>query len=108
MNEVIVDGVPAYAGCINHPVHRENVRQRVRDGAAAGCKWLHVDCANGLMGILGTGLRGGEKKVLESLKSKGHSVQWIDPESVLRGIEPLVRIAEGKRIWIFNFLSLIC
>ena len=49
----VVDGVPAYAGCINHPVYRENVRQRVRDGAAAGCKGLHVDCANGLTGILG-------------------------------------------------------
>ena len=49
----VVDGVPAYAGCINNPVYRENVRQRVRDGAAAGCKGLHVDCANGLSGILG-------------------------------------------------------
>jgi len=49
----VVDGVPAYAGCINNPVYQENVRQRVRDGAAAGCKGLHVDCANGLSGILG-------------------------------------------------------
>jgi hypothetical protein len=49
----VVDGVPAYAGCINNPVYRENVRQRVREGAAAGCKGLHVDCANGLSGILG-------------------------------------------------------
>jgi hypothetical protein len=50
---VVVDGVPAYAGCINNPVYQENVRQRVREGSAAGCKGLHVDCANGLMGILG-------------------------------------------------------
>ena len=49
----VVDGVPAYAGCINNPVYRENVRQRVKDGDAAGCKGLHVDCANGLTGILG-------------------------------------------------------
>ena len=49
----VVDGVPAYAGCINHPVYRENVRQRVRAGHDAGCKGLHVDCANALTGILG-------------------------------------------------------
>jgi hypothetical protein len=49
----VVDGVPAYTGCTNNPVYRENVRQRVRDGAAAGCKGLHVDCANGMTGILG-------------------------------------------------------
>ncbi len=47
-----VDGVPAYWGCLNSPVYRENVRQRVRDGFAAGCKGLHVDCANGMNGIL--------------------------------------------------------
>ena len=49
----VVDGVPAYAGCTNNPVYRENVRQRVRDGAAAGCRGLHVDCANGMTGVLG-------------------------------------------------------
>ena len=42
----VVDGVPAYWGCLNNPVYQENVRQRVRDAAAAGCKGLHVDCAN--------------------------------------------------------------
>ena len=50
----VVDGVPAYWGCLNNPVYQENVRQRVRDGAAAGCKGLHVDCANMTAGnILG-------------------------------------------------------
>lgn len=50
----VVDGVPAYWGCLNNPVYQENVRQRVRDAAAAGCKGLHVDCANMTAGnILG-------------------------------------------------------
>ena len=39
----VVDGVPAYLGCLNNPVYQENVRQRVRDGYAAVCKGLHVD-----------------------------------------------------------------
>jgi hypothetical protein len=47
----VVDGVPAYEGCLNNPVYRENVRQRIRESVAAGCKGLHVDCANGVMGV---------------------------------------------------------
>jgi len=49
----VVNDVPAYWGCLNHPVYQENVRQRVRDGATAGCRGLHVDCANMMTGILG-------------------------------------------------------
>jgi hypothetical protein len=48
----------------------------------------------------GTVLRGEEKKVIESLKREGRAIQWAGPESALRGIEPLVRIAEGKRLWV--------
>ena len=39
----VVDGVPAYFGCLNNPVYQENLRQRVREAYAAGCKGLHVD-----------------------------------------------------------------
>ena len=45
--------VTAYEGCLNNPVYQENVRKRVREAAAAGCKGLHVDCANGVMGVFG-------------------------------------------------------
>lgn len=47
----VADGVPAYEGCLNNPVYQENVRERVREAKAAGCKGLHVDCANGVMGV---------------------------------------------------------
>lgn len=47
----VADGVPAYEGCLNNPVYQENVRKRVREATAAGCKGLHVDCANGVMGV---------------------------------------------------------
>ena len=54
MNEVIVEGVPAYAGCINHPVNRENVRQgvqrrrgrRVQGAACRLREWADGNCRN--------------------------------------------------------------
>jgi hypothetical protein len=47
----VAGGMPAYEGCLNNPVYQEDVRKRVREATDAGCKGLHVDCANGVMGV---------------------------------------------------------
>lgn len=96
----VVDGVPAYWGCLNHPVYQENVRQRVRDGAAAGCKGLHVDCANMMTGILGRNggcycrycVEGFKKQVLQKYSRQQLSDMGIDE------IESWDFAAEVKRV----------
>ncbi len=49
----------------------------------------------------GVAVGGKQAAVLESWKREGRAVPWTDPASALRGIEPLVRVAEGKHVWVF-------
>lgn len=49
----------------------------------------------------GVVLKGEEKAIVETWKRQGRAVLWTDPETSLRGIEPLIRVAGGNRIWVF-------
>jgi hypothetical protein len=49
----------------------------------------------------GVQFKGEEKAIVETWKRQGRAVPWTGPEASLHGLEPMIRVADGNRIWVF-------